>query len=126
MKVFLTSCETGAGAWRHGFLSLQALAESADQSAHEVVSRAEDAEIIIITDLREEDYFASLRANPLLRRFPDKCFVCDRSDLPIGFVRGISASPPRVLDHGRYRTGFYLYEVSERRNPFVSAQAAAG
>jgi hypothetical protein len=126
MKVFLTSCETGAGAWRHGFLSLQTLAESADRSAHEVVSRAEDAEIIIITDLREEDYFASLRANPLLRRYPDKCFVCDRSDLPIGFVRGIYASPPRVLDHGRYRTGFYLYEVSEWRNPFVSARAAAG
>ena len=125
MKVFLTPAETGSGAWRDGFLSLQSLADCAEPSVHDVVSSADEADIIIVSDLREENYFAGLRTNPILRRYPDKSVVCDRSDCPIGFVRGIYASPPRTLDHGRYRTGFYLTAASEWRNPFVSAEAAA-
>ncbi len=103
------------------------MAELADRQVHNVVPSAEEAQIVIITDMREDDHFGRLlRAHPIVKRYPDKSFVFDRTDRPIGFVRGVYASPPRILfDLGRYQTGFYLTAVSEWRNPFVSADAEA-
>ena len=84
MKVFLTSCETGAGVGVtdscHFRRSPKAQTSQRTKWCHVPKMLRSSSSL----DLREEDYFASLRANPLLRRFPEKRFVCDRSDLPIG------------------------------------------
>jgi len=125
MRVFITPCDTSEGGWNHGCLSLQRVAELADRRVHNVVSSADEAQIVIVTDMREDDHFGRLlRANSIVKRYPDKSFVYDRTDRPIGFVRGVYTSPPRtLLDLGRYQTGCYLTAISEWRNPFVSADA---
>jgi hypothetical protein len=54
MRVFLTPAETRSGARLDGFLSLHSLADCAEPATHDVVSSADEADIIIISDLREE------------------------------------------------------------------------
>jgi len=111
MKVFLTPCETERA--RGGRIPVAPTPRRCiDPPVHELVSSPEQADIIIITDLREEKLLLQPAGQPLLERHPDKCFVCDRSDLPIGFVRGIYASP-LASSFRALPNRFYLVAVSE-------------
>ena len=125
MRVFVTPCDTSDMSWDHDCLSIKRVAALADRQVHDLVPSANEAEIVIVTDLRRDDPFGRLvRENSVVTRYPEKTFVCCRTDRPIGLLPGVYASPPRDrFGLGRYRTGFYLSAVSEWRNPFVSAKA---
>lgn len=125
MKVFLSPCETHDRAWTNQYHSLVKLSEVAVPQRHTLVDSPDNADIIIISDLRHEDRFASLRANPLVRRFPRKTFVYSDEDEPIAFVPGVYTSMPRsALNLGRIEGAMYLTEVSEWNNPFLAEPVA--
>src|SRR3954447_20993678 len=80
MKVFVSACEDHERAWTNQRDSLVKLAGIAEPQRHTVVDAPADADIIIISDLRDEDRFASLRANPLVHRYPRRTFVYSDTD----------------------------------------------
>ena len=122
MRVFLAPCEDHAAAWTFQHESLVKLAFIADPVRHDVVDSPAEADIIIISDVREESRFASLRAHPLVTRYPEQTFVYCDSDHPIAFVHGVYVSVPRAaVSLGRVEGAMYVTEVSEWTNPFVAA-----
>jgi len=125
-RVYVTPAEAHPFAWNQYSLSLRALADVARPRIHELVATPDDADMIIVTDFQDDDVCASLRANQVLARYPDKCFVYTQLDRTAPLVRGVYASVPRSpFDLGRLRAGCYVYEACEWRNQFVSAEAAA-
>jgi hypothetical protein len=125
MKVFLTSCETHAGAWRHQEDLLQGMWEGSSRQ-HELVDSPELAEVILVGNLRDEDYFASLRRNPVIGRYPDRCFVISEADEPRPLLRGIYTSAHRKLPFpSRFRAGAYSLQHPDFNNPFVERHAGA-
>jgi hypothetical protein len=121
MRVFVAPCEDHARAWTNQRDSLVKLAGVAEPQRHTLVDAPGDADVIIITDLRDEDRFASLRAHPLVHRYPQQTFVYSDTDHPIAFVHGIYVSMPRSkVNLGRVEGGMYVTEISEWNNPFVT------
>lgn len=125
MKVFVTTVEQRDLAWNGDALSLSALANKAEPHQHDLTDSPREADVILITDLRQDDKsMRLLRRNPILREFPDKCFVLSRLDHPIGFARGVYDSIPKsFVGFGRFRAGFYVYESDQWRNPFIAEMA---
>lgn len=57
-------------------------------------------------------------ANPLINKYPDKCFSLSDQDNPLILNRGIYASGAKsVMGKGRVRTGPYL--LSPYTNPYI-------
>jgi len=55
------------------------------------------------------DYASALRANELVRRFPERCFTTNYEDDPVGFLPGVYVNMPRDrMDPARFRAGGYL------------------
>ena len=119
LKVFVTSCETGDGAWRGHEVKLKELHGLSDQR-HQLVEDAESADIILLGDAREEERGRRILANPLLRKWPEKCFsLCDQ-DHPVLVNRGVYSSASKMLfGFGRMRAGIYAAYPDVFQNPFV-------
>ena len=63
-------------------------------------------------------------APTILKRYPEKRFLCDRTDRPIGPVCGPTHHRPASCSiEVDTKQRFYPTAVSEHRNPFVSANA---
>ena len=103
-RVYITSCETGDGAWRQNEELLREYAALSRDRRHALVEDPEAAEIILIGNLREEDCWARVRRNALIARYPEKCFaVCDM-DMPVVLLHGVYASAePSLWTAGRVR-----------------------
>jgi hypothetical protein len=125
MRIYLTPCESGENAWHGDHDSLQQLALIADVKRHEIVDNPKIADAVLITDLREANYFSSLRRHPVLTKYPAKCYGYSESDEPMRFLRGIFPGMPRsICNLNRFRSSCYLTLYSGWRNPFISAATA--
>jgi hypothetical protein len=120
MNIYLTSCETHDSAWRHQEELLRSLWELSSR-CHRLVENPERAEVIIIGNLREEDWFKSLRNNPIISRYIGKCFAISEADTPRPLLRGVYTSAHAGLaTKSRFRTAAYNLYHPDFRNPFVS------
>jgi hypothetical protein len=66
----------------------------------------EDADVILLVEsLREKfrEHADALLHDPLVRRYPDRCFVFDQTDRPLPFLPGVYVSLDRRL-HEEHRT----------------------
>ena len=120
MKVFVTSCETGEGAWRTHERKLRRLYELSDKR-HQLTEDPETADLILVGNVREENWAQKTIRNPIIARFPAKAFsLSDRAD-PIILHHGIyTACPASAFYRRRVRTGAYTLYPDEYLNPFVA------
>jgi hypothetical protein len=108
------------GQWR-------GLAESWQRAGHvELVGSAREADTVLITlaDCRSSypEAVASIARSGSYAEYPDKCFVFDTQDSPIGLYPGLYCSLRRYLfSAARHRTGCYMQSFNE----FVAPDAEA-
>lgn len=121
VKVHLSSCATGPGSWRGQEERLRHCHALSDRR-HTLVDDPAEADLILLGNARQDDFGSALLSNPLLRRWPDKCFVLSDEDHPPILVRGIFASARRsLLLSRRVRSGSYSAYPEAFRNPFLEA-----
>lgn len=119
MKIHLTSCETQPGAWRHQEGLLRDLWETSSRQ-HSLVDSPEEADLIIIGNLREENWAESLRRHPVIAKYPNRCFGVSETDDPRPLLRGVYTSGHRRLPFpSRCRTGAYTLQHPNFNNPFI-------
>ncbi|MFT3781937.1 MAG: exostosin family protein [Nibricoccus sp.] len=119
MKIYVTSCETGQGAWRHQEELLKGLWQISSRR-HSLCDSPDEADFIVIGNLREENGYQSLRENPLVTRFANKCFAISETDEPFPLLRGVYTSAYRGLyTLSRFRSGAYNLYHPDFRNPHV-------
>jgi len=59
-------------------------------------------------------YAKALLAQEAIRKYPNRCFVVDDIDLPIGYLPGVyTAMPRRRMDNFRFRTGSYIDDYND-------------
>lgn len=121
LKIFITRCETYTGAWRHQEARLRELwAQSG--GPHVLVEDPDTADLIILTDLRDDHWWQGVRQHTLPARYPGKCFAVSDADLPLPFLPGVYTSAHRGLPFsGRCRTGCYSLYHTDFQNPFVQS-----
>lgn len=120
-RIFLTSCETHEGAWRHQEERLRALWERSSRT-HTLADSPEEADLIIIGNLRDENWLRSLRTHPVVNRYPSKCFVVEDRDDPMPLLRGVYTSATRNLwCKSRYRSASYGLYHPDFQNPHIDA-----
>ncbi len=124
-RVHIVSCEEGAGAWYHQSEMLRSAFPQ--DSSLELVGEPSEADVILITDLRDrDDYFQSLREHPSVKQFPEKCFAVGEDDKPPRWLRGIQTSMTQSsFNLGRFRSGAYTLFHHDFLNPYVRAAAKA-
>ncbi|MGC4074586.1 MAG: hypothetical protein QM760_19215 [Nibricoccus sp.] len=84
VSLLIASCETGPGAWTHQRDILQEAA--AQNTKIKIASTPEEADLIFLTDLREENRHQKLRDHSLVKKFPGKVFAYSDADEPPRFV----------------------------------------
>jgi hypothetical protein len=105
MKVFISSCGTGASLYEN---ELKRMAGLCMASQSPFVERPEDADLILVVDMDEANVFANLRRNEVWRRFPEKSFGIYEGDNPPCFLHGLYSSVPRSwMRTGRFQSCAY-------------------
>jgi hypothetical protein len=121
INIYLTSCETLPGAWRDHEDNLREFYQLSDRR-YNLVSDPAAAEVILIGNVREENWGEKTLKNELLNRWPGKCFSLSDQDKPLILNRGIYASGTRsLLAAGRVRSGSYSAYPRQFQNPFSRA-----
>ena len=110
---------------RHPVQHLRACAAHDSHRQHKVVQDPGRAELIIFAEGRDNEsvgpYFEQVRASPLHRRYPAKCFLYSGVDRVIPFLPGIYPSIERRWSWpGWTRGGCFLIA----KNPFLEGAAA--
>jgi len=127
-KVLMVSSNTDFSfeVWRHGtnFL-LKHSAELDIHGPHSLTDDPVEADLILFAEMGTCGAFAEMvRAHPLYRHYPEKCFVFDSGDGLSPTVPGVYASLSKGQHRlGYTRTGFYLYLVE---NAFITHRRYTG
>jgi hypothetical protein len=120
INIFITSCEITKGAWRTHEKKLKAIYEISDKK-YNLTSDPESADMILIGNVREENWGAKIMSHHLINKYPDKCFSLSDQDNPIILHHGIYAcnNKKSILSFGRVRTGSYTLYPDYFHNPFI-------
>ncbi|PQP33225.1 hypothetical protein C6A36_00305 [Desulfobacteraceae bacterium SEEP-SAG10] len=121
INIFITSCETTKGAWRCEEQKLKAIYELSNKK-YSLTSDPESADIILVGNVREENWSTKVMNHDLINKYPNKCFLLSDRDIPLILNHGIYAcgSKKSILSFGRVRTGSYTISFGDRfRNPFI-------
>ncbi len=125
-RVYLTSCETTPGAWRHQEELLLRLWACSGKK-HSLVDRPENATLILVGNLRDEDWGERLLKNPVISRFPNRCFAIADGDDPMVFLHGLYTSGSRSRWFpARVRSGSYGLYHPDFQNPVIAARPGLG
>ena len=119
LKIFITSCDHGPDAWTTHERKLRRLYELSDKR-HSLTDSPDSADIILVGNVREEDWGKRILTNELIDKYPGRCFSLSDQDRPIVLNHGIYASGVRsIFNFGRIRTGSFTLFSDEYLNPFV-------
>ncbi|MCB9731737.1 MAG: exostosin family protein [Deltaproteobacteria bacterium] len=88
---------------------------------HEIVTRADDADIVLFVEYRGPGlYQAGLRRHPLVREDGARCFCFCSIDQVVPFMPGIYASlPEHRYDPSRHRSGHYVRGLFRPAPPYA-------
>lgn len=93
---------------RSNYRRLLRAANSDKHRTHQTCSTPDEANIILFVGARYR-YHTCIRQHPLLKKYPNKCFVFDENDQTIPSVPGLYMGLPKnIWKKDAYRTGFYL------------------
>lgn len=115
MKVFAKSCYQQGVALRH----LLRLAGVDRVGRHQITDEPESADIILFVENAEfDDYFYDrLLSDPLIEKYPGKCFIYNEVDYPWTVLPGLySSMPRRGFDRDYHRVFTYLFTA----NPYIA------
>ena len=119
LKIFVTSCETGEEAWRTQEHELKRLYELSDKK-YCLTDDPESADIILIGNVREENWGKKVLQNALISRCPSKCFSLTEHFRPLFVNHGIYTNNSKsIFTLGRVRTGSYTIFGEHHLNPYV-------
>ena len=119
LSVFVTSCETGPGAWRHEEEIIRKHFPKQDRNLL-LATEPETADIILIGNLRSEDDYLRLRTNPMIKAYPEKCFVVSMGDFYSRYVKGIVSNLSRSpFNLGRFESGGFFLIHPDFQNPYI-------
>lgn len=119
-KVFITSCETGPGAWRNEEGMLRAAFPRNDPQLV-LVEDPQSADIVLIGNVRTENEYLRLRLNPVVLAHPEKCFVLNWGDFPARYLKGILTNLDRsIWNLGRFESGGFFTIHPDFQNPYVN------
>jgi hypothetical protein len=118
IRLFVASCESGPEAWTH---QRDTLLQAAARNKNVAIAETPDeADLIFVTDLREDNRYQKLRDHSLVRKYPGKAFAYSDVDEPPRFVRGIFTSLTRsVFNAGRFQSGAYTLFHPDFRNSYI-------
>jgi len=120
MKIHITSCDMGEKTYREKELRLRHLHSVAAVPRHELVEDPAVADLILVGNLWDDDWYRVVRDDRVLNRYPDKCFGIDDIDQPAVLIRGVYSGAERnIFNFGRVRTGSYDLYQRGYLNPFV-------
>lgn len=125
VKVYITSCESGEGAWTTHEQKLKALYELSNKQ-YTLIDDPNAADILLIGEVREENWGQGVLGHPLIKRFPSHCFsLCDQ-DNPVFIHHGLYASNRRSwLSAGRVHTSAYTLISDPWGNPYIQKHSLA-
>jgi hypothetical protein len=120
INIFITSCEIAKGAWRAHEQKLKALYELSDKK-YSLTSDPESADMILVGNVREENWGTKIMNHGLINKYPNKCFSLSDQDSPLILNHGIYAcgNKKSILSFGRVRTGSYTIYPDYFHNPFI-------
>ena len=121
INIFITSCEVTKGAWRANEQKLKAIYELSDKK-YSLTSDPESADMILVGDVRADNWGTKVMCHYLINKYPNKCFSLSDRDIPLILNHGIYACGAKksILSFGRVRTGSYTISYGDRyRNPFI-------
>lgn len=117
MKVWPALPETGVKPQERPLV--EELADALREGAAEgfrLAASPEEADLVVLIEsnrLRTHRDLPAMRAEPLPRRFPHKCFTINHEFAPPGFLPGLYTSlPARRFDPSRHRTWCYFYQYN--------------
>ena len=73
LKIFITSCDYGLDAWTTHERKLRRLYELSDKR-YSLTDSPDSADIILVGNVREENWGKRILANDLFDKYPRKCF----------------------------------------------------
>lgn len=121
MNIHLSNCATLPDHRRDQKQSLGALWARSSKK-HALVESPEQADIIIIGNIQNTNWFENLRCNPLVSWFTDKCFAVSEDDWFLPFLRGIYANAQSsTWLKARCRSGSYALIYPDFTNPYVNS-----
>lgn len=118
-KVFITSLDiTGKGNRTHENKLLEIYQKS--NKKYILVKNPEEAHIILIGNV-DDKTGEKILANPILNKFPQKCFSLSDTDYTLFLNRGVytSANNRSLLGKQRIRTGSYTLYPDQYKNPYI-------
>jgi hypothetical protein len=81
----------------------------------------ENADIILLCDLRFDNYYQIISKNEILKKHINKCFLLSNFDRPITHIRGVYTSAEKsFFNFGRIRSCSYTASYDPYRNSFIS------
>ncbi len=120
-KVLITSCETGEGAWTTHQIKLNRLYELSDK-CHALVTDPEEADLILVGNVREEEWGEKILRQQLINHYPKKSFSLSDRAAPLILHHGIYTNSSRSIPNfGRIGTGCYTLYPDECLNPYVNS-----
>ena len=121
MKIHVTSADLRTAQFRVQEEILISLWQQSDQR-HELTDDPKTADYILVGNIAGPNWFQSLRENPLINKFPEKCFAISDSDRPMPLLRGVYTSANRNHPFNfRYRSGAYNLYAKDLRNPNIES-----
>lgn len=124
MRILITSCDMGVDTYRAKEMRLRFLHGVACEPRHEIVADPSEADLILVGNLWDDDWYRVVLQDPVLNRYPDKCFGIDDIDQPAVLIRGVYSGAERnIFNFGRVRGGSYDLYQCNYLNPFIRACA---
>jgi len=93
-----------------------------------LVSTPEEADLILIIDIYETNWYSNLRRNPIWKQWPEKSYAYQEGNYPVPFLHGLYSSPPNSwTGSGRFRACAYPVTQLSFPNPCPpSVEMSAG
>jgi len=113
LKLLFTSTGANSKSWEGpGYVeAMKKSLELCSKSTHRFVDDPEEADLIVFFEphyYKTRDYARLLKSETCINRFPNKCFVVNYDDYPIGYLPGVYvAMSRRHMDRNRFRAGVF-------------------
>ncbi len=125
ITIFITSCEIGKRAWRNQEQKLKDFYELSDKR-YSLTDSPESADIILVGNVREENWGEKMLGHELITKYVDKCFSLSHVDWPLFLNRGIySGNMKSIRSLGRVRTGSFTLMSDEFANPYITSHVSS-
>jgi Exostosin family len=105
----------------HYLCQARVVANTGNISEYILTNDPEKADLIIFYCCNVMGFEHELIMNPLVRKYPEKCFLYTEEDYPLYILPSVCASASRTWLFGRRTLSYcYLSSEFERSNPFVT------